>query len=62
LAEDNEIVYAGALNQVQFDPYTVNGIPSTNPVCQKKALVKGPKGEIIVRFIDRCPDCQEGKY
>jgi len=62
LAEENEIVYAAALNQVQFDPYTVNGIPSTNPVCQKKALVKGPKGEITVRFIDRCPDCQEGKY
>ncbi|CAF5037663.1 unnamed protein product, partial [Rotaria socialis] len=24
----------------------------------KKAVVKGPVGEIIVRFIDRCPDCK----
>jgi len=60
LNEDNEKVYGAALNQAQFDPYTVNGIPSSNPICQKKALVKGPKGEITVRFIDRCPDCKEG--
>jgi len=60
LDENNDKVYAGALNQAQFDPYTINGIPSTNPICQKKALVKGPKGEIKVRFIDRCPDCKEG--
>ncbi|CAF1450089.1 unnamed protein product [Adineta steineri] len=60
LNEDKEIVYGAALNQIQFDPYTVNGIPSNNPICHKKALVKGPKGEITVRFIDRCPDCKEG--
>jgi expansin (peptidoglycan-binding protein) len=60
LDEANEKVYGVALNQAQFDPYTANGIPSTNPICQKKALVKGPKGEIKVRFVDRCPDCKEG--
>lgn len=58
--EDSEKVYGAALNQAQFDPYTVNGIPSTNPICQKRAVVKGLKGEIKVRFIDRCPDCQQG--
>ena len=61
LDEETEKVYVAALNQVQFDPYTVNGIPSTNPICQKKALVKGPNGQIKVRFLDRCPDCVEGK-
>ncbi|CAF0726895.1 unnamed protein product [Rotaria sp. Silwood1] len=60
LNEDDEIVYTAALNQAQFDPYTVDGIPSNNPICQKKALVKGSKGEIIVRFVDRCPECKEG--
>ncbi|CAF3568040.1 unnamed protein product [Rotaria sp. Silwood1] len=59
LDENNQKVYSAALNQVQFDPYTEQGIPSFNPICQKKALVKGPKGEIVVRFIDRCPDCKE---
>lgn len=60
LDEESEKIYVAALNQIQFDPYTVNGIPSTNPICQKKALVKGPKGEIKIRFLDRCPDCVEG--
>ncbi|CAF2744765.1 unnamed protein product [Rotaria sp. Silwood2] len=59
LDENNQEVYSGALNQAQFDPYTEQGIPSSNPICQKKALVKGPKGEIVVRFIDRCSDCKE---
>jgi expansin (peptidoglycan-binding protein) len=62
LNEDSEKIYSAALNQVQFDPYTVDGIPSTNPICQKKAIVKGAKGEIKVRFVDRCPDCKQGKY
>ncbi len=61
LGDENEKIYAAALNQAQFDPYTVNGIPSTNPICLKKALVKGSKGEIKVRFVDRCPDCVAGK-
>jgi len=60
LDEESEKIYGVALNHAQFDPYTVNGIPSTNPVCDKKALVKGPNGEIKVRFIDRCSDCKEG--
>jgi len=60
LDEGDEKVYTAALNHAQFDPYTVDGIPSTNPICQKKALVKGPQGEITVRFVDRCPECQEG--
>lgn len=60
MSEDNTVVYVAALNQAQFDPYTVNGIPSSNPVCQKKAVVKGLKGEITVRFVDRCFDCKEG--
>ncbi len=59
--QDSEKVYAAALNQAQFDPYTINGIPSTNPICHKTAVVKGSKGEIKVRFIDRCPDCQQRK-
>jgi len=61
LDQDSEKVYAAALNQAQFDPYTINGIPSTNPICHKTAVVKGSKGEIKVRFIDRCPDCQQRK-
>lgn len=60
LDEGDEKIYTAALNQAQFDPYTVDGIPSNNPICQKKALVKGPKGEITVRFVDRCPECKEG--
>ena len=62
LDESNEKIYSAALNHIQFDPYVINGIPSTNPICKKKAVVKGPKGEIKVRFIDRCPDCKNGVY
>jgi len=58
--DSGEKVYTGALNQAQFDPYTVNGIPSTNPICQKKAMVKGPNGQILVQFVDRCPTCEKG--
>ncbi|CAF2797045.1 unnamed protein product [Rotaria sp. Silwood2] len=61
LDESDEKIYTAALNEVQFDPYTVEGIPSTNPICQKKAIVKGAKGEIVVRFVDRCRDCKNGK-
>lgn len=61
LDEENQKIYTAALNQAQFDPYTVDGIASNNPICQKKALVKGPQGEIIVRFVDRCPQCLEGR-
>ncbi|CAF0767378.1 unnamed protein product [Adineta ricciae] len=61
LDEDNQKIYTAALNEAQFDPYTRDGIPSTNPVCEKKALVTGPKGEIIVRFVDRCFGCKEGE-
>jgi hypothetical protein len=61
LDENDEKIYTAALNQVQFDPYTADGIPSTNPVCEKKAIAKGAKGEIVVRFVDRCRDCKEGK-
>jgi hypothetical protein len=61
LSDGDEKLYMAALNEVQFDPYTVNGIPSTNPICQKKAIVKGVKGEIVVQFVDRCRDCKEGK-
>jgi hypothetical protein len=61
LNEGDEKIYTAALNQAQFDPYTVDGIPSNNPICEKKALVKGPQGEITVRFVDRCPECQAGK-
>jgi hypothetical protein len=62
LDENDEKIYTAALNEVQFDPYTVNGIPSTNPICQKKAIAKGAKGEIVVRFVDRCQECKKGKY
>jgi len=60
LDDGDEKIYTAALNQAQFDPYTVDGIPSNNPICQKKAVVKGPHGEITVRFVDRCPQCKEG--
>jgi len=60
LDENNEKIYTAALNEVHFDPYTVDGIPSTNPICQKKAIVKGAKGEIVVRFVDRCRNCKDG--
>jgi hypothetical protein len=60
LHEEDEKIYTAALNQAQFDPYTVDGIPSNNPICQKKALVKGPQGEVTVRFVDRCAECPEG--
>lgn len=61
LDENDPQVFVAALNQAQFDPYTVDGIPSNNPICQKKAVVRGPKGQITVRFVDRCPDCKMGK-
>jgi expansin (peptidoglycan-binding protein) len=60
LSETDEKIYTAALNSLQFDPYSVNGIPSTNPICQKKAIVKGIKGEIVVQFLDRCRECKEG--
>ncbi|CAF0947874.1 unnamed protein product [Adineta steineri] len=60
LDENSERIYTAALNEIQFDPYTVNGIPSTNPVCQKKAIAKGINGEIVIQFVDRCLDCKEG--
>ena len=62
LDEDEQKIYTAALNKVQFDPYTVDGIPSNNPICGKKAVVKGPAGEIVVRFIDRCFDCKQGSF
>jgi len=59
LDENNERIYVAALNEVQFDPYTTDGIPSTNPICEKKAIAKGAKGEITVRFVDRCRGCKQ---
>ncbi|CAF0875623.1 unnamed protein product [Didymodactylos carnosus] len=53
-----------SLNYAQFDPFTVNGIPSTNPSCNKKALVTGPGNtKITVTIVDRCPpeaNCNKG--
>jgi len=60
LDENDEKIYTAALNEAQFDPYTVNGIPSTNPICQRKAIAKGVKDEIVVRFVDRCRECKNG--
>lgn len=62
LNEGDDIIYTAALNEVQFDPYTDNGIPSSNPICQKKAIVKGVNGAIVVQFLDRCHDCKKGNY
>ncbi|UJR32471.1 hypothetical protein I4U23_019933 [Adineta vaga] len=61
LDEDDQKIYTAALNEAQFDPYTKDGIPSTNPICEKKAIAKGANGEIIVRFVDRCLGCKEGE-
>lgn len=60
MKENNETVYTAALNQARFDPYTKDGIPSTNPICYRRAIVKGSQGEIMIRFVDRCFDCQQG--
>ncbi|CAF0990556.1 unnamed protein product [Didymodactylos carnosus] len=53
-----------SLNYAQFDPFTVNGIGSTNPSCNRKALVTGPSGkQVTVTIVDRCPseaDCGKG--
>lgn len=61
LSDSDEKIYTAALNHIQFDPYTVDGIPSNNPICEKRAIVKGPQGEITVRFVDRCDTCENGK-
>ncbi|CAF0970723.1 unnamed protein product [Didymodactylos carnosus] len=56
--------YVASLNHAQYDPFTVNGIPSTNPSCNRKALVTGPNGtQITVKIVDRCSaerDCSKG--
>jgi len=56
--DNNEMI--GAINAIQFDPYTVNGIPSTNKICSKRAEITGPSGaKIIVKIVDRCAECKQ---
>ncbi|CAF1307128.1 unnamed protein product [Rotaria sordida] len=52
--------YVAALNDAQFDPYTPNGNPDLNRLCNKLIKVIGPKGSATVKVVDRCPGCQYG--
>ncbi|CAF1499222.1 unnamed protein product [Didymodactylos carnosus] len=49
-----------AMNAAQFDPYTPNGNPNRNSLCNRKIQVNGPRGSVEVRVVDRCPGCPSG--
>ncbi|KAI8322598.1 barwin-like endoglucanase, partial [Martensiomyces pterosporus] len=51
----NQLV--AAINAPQYGK-TPN--PNNAPVCGKCALVKGPKGQVKVKIVDRCPVCKHG--
>ena len=55
---DDELVLA--LNKAQFDPYTPDGNPNHNTLCNKKVQVTGPKGSAEVILVDMCPGCPYG--
>ncbi|CAF0780364.1 unnamed protein product [Rotaria sordida] len=46
--------YIAALNASQFDPFTPNGNPNGNSLCNKLAKVIGPKGSVRVKILDEC--------
>jgi expansin (peptidoglycan-binding protein) len=41
-----------------FDPHTPNSNPNRNDLCGRLISVTGPKGTVIVRVADRCPECK----
>ncbi|KAI8888658.1 barwin-like endoglucanase, partial [Backusella circina FSU 941] len=54
-SEDTDLI--AALNAPQMN----NGAnPNANPLCGKKANVKGPKGTVTVTIVDTCPPCVKG--
>lgn len=58
LHKDDELVLA--LNEAQFKPYTPDGNPNHNTLCNKKFRVTGPKGSAEVMMVDMCPGCPYG--
>lgn len=59
-SQHNDNEYIVAMNAAQFDPYTPNGNPNYNSLCNKKIRVKGPRGTVVVRIVDRCAGCPYG--
>lgn len=59
-SKHSDTEYIAALNGAQFDPYTPNGNPNKNTLCNKQAKVTGPKGSVIVKVVDKCPGCRFG--
>ncbi|OAD68594.1 hypothetical protein PHYBLDRAFT_103777, partial [Phycomyces blakesleeanus NRRL 1555(-)] len=55
--DDGNTDLVAALNAPQMQ----NGAnPNNNPICGRRAVVKGPKGSVTVRIVDTCPPCQKG--
>ncbi|CAF4943542.1 unnamed protein product, partial [Rotaria sp. Silwood1] len=52
--------YIAALNAPQFDVHTSDGNPNLNSLCNRRIQVKGPRGLIVVRVVDRCSSCSHG--
>jgi hypothetical protein len=48
-----------ALNAPQFDPATPHGNPNNNKLCNRLAKVKGPRGTVVVKIVDKCPGCKQ---
>ncbi|ORX69079.1 barwin-like endoglucanase, partial [Linderina pennispora] len=40
--------------------YGTTANPNNAPICGKCALVNGPKGQVKVKIVDRCPVCKTG--
>lgn len=52
----NELV--AALNAPQFDPSTPNGNPNKNTLCNRLVQVRGPRGSVTLKIVDKCPSCR----
>ncbi|CAF0828219.1 unnamed protein product [Rotaria sordida] len=52
--------YIAALNASQFDPFTPNGNPNLNSLCNKLAKIIDPKGSVRVKILDKCRGCRYG--
>ncbi|KAJ1929970.1 hypothetical protein IWQ60_000699 [Tieghemiomyces parasiticus] len=55
--QNSDSDFVAALNAPQFGS---PANPNSNPLCGKKALVKGPKGSVTVTIVDKCPPCKSG--
>jgi expansin len=53
--------YVAAVNGSQFNGFSYNGqtLPPAS-LCGAYAQVTGPAGSVIVRLVDRCPECAYG--